>query len=77
MLIHRACTPTYTTAHGSLEMLKSFKSQPSLRLKLGSSRGKSGHGQMGREVRQSQESRERGAGSQETKPWFNYIKRIL
>lgn len=77
MLTHRDPVPTYMTAHGCLEMLKSFKSQPSLGLKLGISKGKSGHGQMGREVRQSQESRERGAASQETKPWFNYIKRIL
>lgn len=57
----------------SLEMLKSFKSQPSVRLKLGSSRGKSGYGQMGREVSQSQESREGESGRQETKPWFIFL----
>lgn len=77
MLTYRDSIPTYKTARGCLKMLKSFKSQPSLGFRLGISKGKSGHGQMGREVRQSQESRERGAANQKTKPWFNYIKRIL
>lgn len=76
MLTHRDHVPTYMTPHGCLEMLKSYKSQPSLGLKLGISKGKPGHGQMGREVRQTQESRERGVASKETKPWFNYIKKI-
>lgn len=64
MLTYREPTPTNTTALGSLEMLKIFKYQPSVRLRLGSSRGKSGHGQKRGETAKSPERGELAARKQ-------------
>lgn len=53
-LIHKGPTPTSIAAHGTLNMLKIFKSQPSVRLKLGSSRWNSGGGKRGEQELRAQ-----------------------